>query len=304
MKFSKINKFVVSSLLIAIASTIPFKNSPTHAQTAAINLNSTNAKVLDWSEAFAADPNAWTFTGSLGNRNDLVRVYYNPAANLYIRLSVAQRWNWNGKKAAPSLGLLAEPDANDNPFIPNITNYSHYGTGGYTRDEYLFGIGINTTDNVNPNTLDGKNQLDIEFFSDAALTQKAEVNYLNFVVTDLDSGNSNTEQIIVNAVDANGTNSQVRFDRPTNTNIVDGQINTTTNTVTGTAYEIEDSTGNIAPIVMGKTHKLSLIFKLQNTPTTAENFTLNKNTYISNLAWGGACSSFPGAESVDVCAVD
>jgi hypothetical protein len=300
MQFSKINKLAFSTLLIAVASTIPFKTDRSLAQTAAINLNSTNARTLNWHEAFTADANAWTFTGSLGNRNDLVRVYYNPAANLYIRLSVAQRWNWNGKKAAPSLGLPAEPDANDNPYVPTITDYSHYGTGGYTRGENLLAIGINTTDTVNSNNIDGQNQLDIEFFSDAALTQKAEVSSLNFVVTDLDSGNSNTEQIIVNAVDINGLSSNIYFDRPEDTNITDSQINTITNTVTGIASEVNDSSGNIAPVVMGQTHKLSLIFKLQNTPTAAENLTLNKYTYISNLAWGGEYSDFPGDEPVDI----
>jgi hypothetical protein len=297
----KINNFILSTLLTGITVGLPIvKTDSSLAQTAAINTNSTNACMLNWSEAVNADSEAWTFTGDLGNRDDLVRVYYNPAARLYIKLSVAQRWNWNGKKAAPSLGLPAEPDATQNPFVPTITDYSHYGTGGYVRGQNLFAIGINTTNNSDTNTIDGQNTLDLEFFSDANLTQKAEVSLLNFVVTDLDSGNSNTEQIIVRVQDRNGENSNVLFDRPANTNISDAQINTNTNTVTGIASEITDSTGNIAPVVFGKTHKLSLTYKLQTTPTATENLTLNKYTYLSNLAWGGCSSDFPGNEPVTI----
>lgn len=298
MNYAQLLQRITCSCLGTLAVSLAFvQSSFNEAQAAAIPVGGNNACQLDWSEVNKADATAWDFTGDIGDRTDLARVYYHSPSGLYLRISVAQRWNWNGKKAAPSLGQPALTD--NNPFVPKITDYSHYGTGGYDLGEYLFAIGLNTT-NHDLSVTDATNKLEIEFFQDAALTQKAEVEDLNFVATDLDSGATNTEQIIVAVEDSIGNEPTLHFDKPLNSLIDDSLINISNKTVTGVAQEITDSTGNIAPVVKGNTHKLSLTYQLMNSPTTSSDDTTNKYTYISNLSWCGQASNFPNDEPVDV----
>jgi len=296
MKYNQLLQRITCSCLGTLAISLFVQSSFNNAQAAPITVGGDNACQLDWSEVNQADTTAWNFAGDIGDRDDLSRVYFHSPSGLYIRISVAQRWNWNGKKAAPSLGQPELTD--DNRFVPKITDYSHYGTGGYELGEYLFAIGLNTTDHdfsIN----DAINKLEIEFFQDASLTQKAEVEDLNFVATDLDSGETNTEQIIVSVEDITGNEPELYFDKPLNSLIDDHLINTIQKTTTGVAQEITDSTGNIAPVIKGNTHKLSLTYKLMNSPSTASDDAANKYTYISNLAWCGQASYFPNDEPVD-----
>ena len=298
MKLNKILPRITSSCLMTLAVTLPFlKYSCSLAQASVIPVGGDNACQLDWKQVHQANTTAWNFTGDLGDRDDLSKVYYHSPSGLYIRISVDQRWNWNGKKAAPRLNKTELPD--DNPFVPKITDYSHYGTGGYDVGEYLFAIGLNTT-NHDLSVNNANNRLEIEFFHDSSLTQKAEVQDLNFVATDLDSGATNTEQIIIDVEDSAGNEPTLSFDRPFNSSIDDDLINLGSNTVTGVAQEIIDSTGNIAPVIKGNTHKLSLTYQLQNSPTTSSNDSFNKYTYLSNLSWCGHASNFPNDEPVDV----
>ncbi|MGK7894290.1 MAG: hypothetical protein AB4372_11865 [Xenococcus sp. (in: cyanobacteria)] len=283
---------------MTLAVTLPFlKASCSLARASVISVGGDNACQLDWKQVHDADSTAWNFTGDLGDRNDLSRVYYHSPSKLYIRISVAQRWNWNGKKAAPSLN---QPElSDDNRFVPKITDYSHYGTGGYGLGEYLFAIGLNTT-NHDLSVNDAKNKIEIEFFQDSSLTQKAEVKNLNFVATDLDSGNTNTEQIVIEVEDSTGNQPILNFDRPLKSSIDNNLIDLSSNTVTGVAQEIIDSTGNIAPVIQGNTHKLSLTYQLKNSPTTSSNDAFNKYTYLSNLSWCGQASNFPDDEPIDL----
>ena len=298
MKSNRILSRITSSCLLTLAVALPFiKSNCSLAQASVISVGGDNACQLDWGEVHKANSTAWNFTGNLGDRDDLSRVYYHSPSGLYIRISVAQRWNWNGKKAAPSLNQPEFPD--DNPFVPKITDYSHYGTGGYDLGEYLFAIGLNTT-NHNLSVNDANNKLEIEFFQDSSLTQKAEVKDLNFVATDLDSGATNTEQIVIEVEDSAGNKPTLSFDRPLNSSINDNLINLGSKTVTGVAQEITDSTGNIAPVIKGNTHKLSLTYQLTNSPTTSSNDAANKYTYLSNLSWCGQASNFPNNEPVDI----
>ncbi len=298
MKSNRLLQRITCSTLMTLAVTLPFlKASCSLAQASVISVGGDNACQLDWKQVHQADTTAWNFTGDLGDRNDLSKVYYHTPSGLYIRISVAQRWNWNGKKAAPSLSQPELPD--DNRSVPKITDYSHYGTGGYGLDEYLFAIGLNTT-NHDLSVNDANNKIEIEFFQDSSLTQKAEVKDLNFVATDLDSGDTNTEQIVIEVEDIAGNEPLLNFDRPLNSAIDNNLINLGSKTVTGVAQEITDSTGNIAPVIQGNTHKLSLTYQLKNSPTTSSNDTFNKYTYLSNLSWCGQASSFPNDEPVDI----
>lgn len=298
MKPNRILQRITCSTLMTLAVTLPFiKANCSLAQVSVISVGGNNACQLDWKQVHDADSTAWNFTGDLGDRNDLSKIYYHSPSGLYIRISVAQRWNWNGKKAAPSLNQPELPD--DNRFVPKITDYSHYGTGGYNLGEYLFAIGLNTT-NHDLSVNDANNKIEIEFFQDSSLTQKAEVEDLNFVATDLDSGAMNTEQIVIDVEDRAGNEPTINFDRPLNTTIDDNLINLGSNTVTGVDQEIIDSTGNVAPVIKGNTHKLSLTYKLINSPTTSSNDSLNKYTYLSNLSWCGHASKFPGDEPIDI----
>ena len=297
MKYKQLLQRITCSCLGTLAISLAFvQSSFNNAQAAPISVGGSNACQLDWSEVNKASTTAWNFTGDIGDRDDLSRVYYHSPSGLYIRISVAQRWNWNGKKAAPSLGQPELPD--DNRFVPKITDYSHYGTGGYAVGEYLFAIGLNTT-NHDLSVNDAINQLEIEFFQDESLTQKAEVADLNFVATDLDSGLTNTEQIIIKVEDIRGNEPELYFDKPLDSSIDDSLINLGNNTVTGVATEITDSTGNIAPVIKGNTHKLSLIYQLMNSPNTVSDDAANKYTYISNLSWCGQVSNFPNDEPID-----
>ena len=287
-------KFAVLSSLISSQTAMATDNE-------IVTIGGDNACQLNWGEVNSADPLGWNFTGDLGDRSDLHRVYYHAPSQLYLRISVAQRWNWNGKKAAPTLNLPELPD--DNRFVPKITDYSHYGTGGYSTGEYLFALGLNTTAH-DSSVNDGSNSLTFEFFQDAALTEKAQVNLLNFVTTDIDSGQSNTEQITVLVEDKHGNEPFLYFDLPDNTALEDSAIDLSNNQVMGHDSDISDSSGNVAPVVMGYTHKLSLIYELAEVPTLPSNSAVNRYTYISNLSWCGKPSTFPDDDLVDIMFAD
>ena len=319
MKLARWVYRLVPAFLVTAAYCLPFSQATIANSNTIINLEYNNPNVLDWTDAWNGDYDDWIFTNNsnLGDRDDLTKVYYHRAANLYVKVSVAARWNWGGINAAHNLKnntdkwnsladddpqkirakeIIAQyPDRDDNSFSPKIVNNSFWGTGGYEQQlnqEDVLLFSINATDDGDDTTVDGKNTLKIEFFADAALTKPAEVEDLNFVLTDLDSGNSNTEQIIVETENIEGQAAFIYFDRPKNSQIDDRAI--VTNTVTGVNREITDASGNIAPVVMGKTHKLSLTYQFVNAPTIAHNINLNRHAYISNLSWNGDCSYFPG----------
>ena len=238
-----------------------------------------NACVFDWSEVLAADPDGWvTQSGSNGDRDDLYRVYYHQPSGKYVKVSVAQKWNWGGVKGADAY-----------PFSPKIVDYSKWGTGGFkNEDMFLFSLKTQR---------DKVNRLTLEFFEDSDLQNKAEVSNLNFTLTDLDGGTGNRarENIIVSAENSFGDDVPIRFYKPEGSVIKDAWING--GSVLGKPGGIKGPEGNIAPVLLADTHKVEIAYQLA--PNSKEKKEV-RHMYVSDLAWCGEAVNVTPDEVVDV----
>ncbi len=247
---------------------------------------------LDWSAVLTANPSAWVNDSAEGNHNDLYEIYHHQGEaedltdDLYIRVKVNQKWSWP-----------ADPNA-DYQYTPSIVNYSKWGTGGFATTTDLLGLALHK-DNAN-----GSNGITLEFFKDGGLTEKADVKLINFTLTDMDSGSDVIEQIVVNAQNSSGEEVDVRFDLTTNTQITADLIDDAQNTVTGYDGNITGSQGNVAPIVMGNAHKVSLT--LRNKPGSAgiPDSTRKRYSYMSDPCWDFEASGITEDEPVTLPITD
>lgn len=283
-------KKITSTSLLSVLMAGSFFSQAALSDTQAVTIDS-NSGYLDWTDVSSADANGWERIGNNGERDDLVNVYYHSQDNLYIKVSVDQKWNWGGmnkaieKNQLPSFLSQYENSSDPYPNSPKIANYSYWGTGNFDEHETLL-----FTNSVK-NGL-GSNTLTIEYFSDAALTQKAEVETLNFTLTDLD-GTSVREKIVMNATDALGNNPQIGFDRPENSQIDDSQM--TSNTIVAYNGDITDEKGNVGVVVNGKTHKIEILYTVYNPENQGNS---DRHMYVSDLAWSG--NSAPLVPGTDI----
>lgn len=261
----------------------------------AVTVSGSDANVFDWSEALSADPTGWQRSGDEGDRNDLYRVYYHQPSGKYVKVSVSQKWRWHGGGDSDTYG-----------YSPKIVGSSSQGMGGFTNEDmFLFSL--------KPDRDRRANTFTVEFFNDAALTQKATVNNLNFTLTDLDAQNSTRgrEKITVSAQDSSGSNVPVEFYKPTGSVIEDSWIDSASGTVLGkntglTGYEgVTDETANIAPVLVGDTHKLQIEYSLAPGSSNASNWMMqyNRQMNISDLAWNGETVNVTPNEEVDITEV-
>ncbi|MGK7935095.1 MAG: hypothetical protein AB4206_04730 [Xenococcaceae cyanobacterium] len=247
---------------------------------------------LDWTDVDSADFDGWVRTGSNGERDDLVRVYYHEKDGLYIKVTVDQKWSWGGinkdKNGVPGyVAKYLQSDKDYYPHSPKITNYSVWGTGDFDGEEMLL-----FTNSVKQGV--GSNSLTIEYFSDAALTQKAVVEKLNFTLTDLD-GKNVREKIIMTATDASGNNPQIGFDRPNGSKIDDSQI--ASNTIIGYNGGIKNEKGNVGVVIDGKTHKIKILYAVYNPEKKGNS---DRHMYVSDLAWSNQAAPLVPGTPIDI----
>ena len=240
-----------------------------------------NACILDWSEVLAADPDGWvTDGGSNGSRDDLYRVYYHAPSGKYVKVTVDQRWGWGG---------AADSDNDPYPYSPKIVDYSKWGTGGFDGED-MFLFSLKTQKNQ-------VNRLTVEFFNDSQLTDKANVSNLNFTLTDLDGAGNNEarENIIVSAENSFGSTVPLKFYKPEGSVIKDAWING--GSVLGKKNGVGGAEGNIAPVLLGDTHKVEIAYQLA--PNSKEKNQV-RHMYISDLAWCGEAVNVTPTEEVDI----
>jgi len=260
---------------------------PVLAQDPIINVEGNETGIFDWSEAISVDSNGWNNGTQKGIRDDLFRVYYHQPSGKYVKVSVKAQFGWGGGTN------------DDHPYAPKIVNEAKEGMGGFNQtDMFLFNSIIRGGVNQN-------NVLTIEFFEDANLTQKASVSNLNFTLTDLDSGRrvidnvtvTGREKINVNAVGLSGEEIPVQFDRPEGSLIQSSWING--GSVLGYESGTDTALGNIAPILVGETHKFEIAYSVKVSPAN-NSYSNTRNMYISDLAWGGYTVDITPDEKIDL----
>nr|MDJ0596075.1 hypothetical protein [Pleurocapsa sp. MO_226.B13] len=240
-----------------------------------------NARILDWSEVLAADPDGWvTDSGSNGTRDDLYRVYYHQPSGKYVKVTVDQRWGWGGARKS---------DNDPYPYSPKIVDYSRWGTGGFDGED-MFLFSLKTKRNQ-------VNRLTVQFFNDSQLTDKADVSNLNFTLTDLDGagGGKARENIIVSAENSFGSTVPIEFYQPEGSVIEDSWING--GSVLGKPTGVRGPEGNIAPVLLGDTHKVEIVYQLA--PNSNEKNQV-RHMYVSDLAWGGEAVNVTPDEEVNI----
>lgn len=282
-------KKITATSLLSILMAGSFFSQAALSDTQAVTIDS-DSGYLSWKNVSSADPNGWERIGENGERDDLFNVYYHSQDDLYIKVSINQKWDWGGinkaieKNQLPSFLSQYENSGDPYPNSPKIANYSYWGTGNFDEHETLL-----FTNSVK-NGL-GSNALTIEYFSDAALTQKAEVETLNFTLTDLD-GTSVREKIVMNATDALGNKPQIGFDRPENSQIDDSQM--TSNTIVAYNGDITDEKGNVGVVVNGQVHKIEILYTVHNPENQGNS---DRHMYVSDLAWdGNSAPLVPGTD--------
>lgn len=240
-----------------------------------------NACVFDWSEVISSDPDGWVKDyGNNGDRDDLYRVYYHQPSGKYVKVSVAQRWNWGGYQG---------PGADSYPKSPKIVDHSRWGTGGFDgEDMFLFTV---------PTRDDELNSFTVEFFDDSELTQKAEVTDLNLTLTDLDGSSRGDEKIVVTAENAFGSAVPIEFYRPEGSVIEDSWING--GTVVSRKNNIRGPEGNIAPILLGDAHKFEVEYMWELAPGES-NGGGDRHMYVSDMAWCGETVNVTPEEEVEI----